>query len=121
MLGLIMIILDMAGIMPPAKRYQSAFKAPQYRSAFSSAAALTFDSYTFKKTFCTVNAEGEILLVEKAEPESILVVKGWQKFKHASVPTEGYLSKGFSKYAFQVCRLALLVNFTANIFTAGYS
>src|SRR5882762_933410 len=90
----------------PAKRYQSTFKAPQHRSEFSSAAALTYDSHSFIRTFCTVNLQGGITLVKKSEPETILVAKGWQKFARAkdapSAPTEGYLSRGFSKYAFRV-------------------
>ena len=94
--------------MPSAKCYQSTFKAPEYHYLFASAAALTFDSYSFKQTFCTVDLHGEIMLIEKSEPETILVVKGWQKFVQASVPTEGYLSKGYSKYAFQVHFLSIL-------------
>ena len=70
----------MAAAGPPAKHYQSAFKAPQLRSEFLSAPALTFDSYQFMQTFCTVNGEGGIMLIEKSESETILVAKGWQKF-----------------------------------------
>lgn len=77
---LIDIPLGMAAAGPPAKHYQSAFKAPQLRSEFLSAPALTFDSYQFMQTFCTVNGEGGIMLIEKSESETILVAKGWQKF-----------------------------------------
>ena len=94
--------------MPYAKHYQSTFRAPEYCSSFASAAALTFDSYSFKRTFCTVDLHGKIMLVERSEPKMILVAKGWQKFVQASVLTEGYLSKGYSKYAFWVHFLSIL-------------
>jgi hypothetical protein len=101
----------MAVAMAPAKRYQSVFRAPEYRSEFAAAAALTFDSYSFVRTFCTVDLQGEILLVKKSELETILVAKGWQKSAQdsdsLSVPTEGYLSRGSSKYAFRVSCLTL--------------
>jgi len=45
--GLTIINLDIAVAVPPAKRYQSVFRALEYRSEFSSAAALTFDLYSF--------------------------------------------------------------------------
>ena len=48
------------------------------------------------------------MLVEKSEPETILVAKGWQKLVQAGVLTEGYLSKGYLKYAFQVHFLNML-------------
>ena len=60
-----------------------------------------------------VNGEGEIMLIGKSEPETILVVRGWQKFAKSSEPieagvsTQGYLSQGYSKYAFQVSSAAL--------------
>jgi hypothetical protein len=63
--------------------------------------------------FCTVNIEGEIMLIEKSESEMILVVKGWQKFTRSSDPIEagvstgGYLSQGYSKYAFRVCSVTV--------------
>jgi hypothetical protein len=103
----------MAAAGPPAKRYQSAFKAPQLRSEFSSAPALTFDSYQFMQTFCTVNGEGGIMLIEKSESETILVAKGWQKFARsgepieAGVSTQGYLSQGYLKFAFRVSSVTL--------------
>ena len=92
---------------PAPKCYQSAFRAPQFRSEFASAVPLTFDSHMFIRTFCVVDLQGEITLVKKSEPETMLVVNGWQKFaRQVDVPvgvlTGGYLSKGFSKYAFQV-------------------
>ena len=97
---------------PPAKHYQSVFRAPEYQSEFSSVPALMFDSYNFVRTFCTVDLQGEILLVKKSEHETILVAKEWQKGARASdslsIPTEGYLSKGFSKYAFRVSCPTLL-------------
>ena len=103
---------DMAVAAPPAKCYESVFKAPEYRSEFSSVAALMFDSYSFVRTFCTVYLQGEILLVKKLEPETILVAKGWQKTARASGllsgPPDGYLSSGFSKYAFRVSCLTSL-------------
>ena len=102
--------LDMAVAAPPAKHYESVFRAPEYQSEFSS--ALTFDSYSFVRTFCTVDLQGEILLVKKLEPETILVAKGWQKTARAggllSGPPDGYLSSGFSKYAFRVSCLTSL-------------
>ena len=54
-----------------------------------------------------VNLQGKITLVKKSEPETMLVVNGWQRFAQqvdvpAGVSTGGYLLKGFSKYAFQV-------------------
>ena len=102
--NLIIMNSDMAVAAPPANRYESVFRAPEYQSEFSSVAALTFDSYSFVWTFCTIDLQGEILLVKKSEPETILVVKGWQKTARAggllSGPPDGYLSSGFSKYAF---------------------
>jgi hypothetical protein len=86
----------------PSKRYKSAFRAPTNKSAFSSAAALTFDSHTFKRTFCTVDQHGEITLITKADPETILVVRGWTKFIGSGTPLGGYLSNGYFKYAFRV-------------------
>ena len=104
---LIILLLDMDVARPAPKCYQSAFRAPQFRSEFASAVPLTFDSHTFIRTFCMVNLQGEITLVKKSEPETMLVANGWQKFaRQVDVPvgvlTGGYLSKGFSKYAFQV-------------------
>ena len=110
---LIDIPLGMAAAGPPAKRYQSAFKAPQLHSEFSSALALMFDSYQFMQTFCTVNGEGGIMLIKKSKSGTILVVKGWQKFAQSSKPieagvsTQGYLSQGYSKFAFQVSSVTL--------------
>ena len=82
--------------------------------------ALTFDSYSFVRTFCTVSLQGEIQLVRKSEPETILVAKGWQKFARAvhepGVPTGGYLSSGYSKYGFKVSCLMLLAYSLANLF-----
>lgn len=110
----------MAAVGPPTKHYRSTFKVPKLHSDFSSVVALTFDSYRFIQTFCTVNFEGKIMLGEKSEPETILVVKGWQKFAQDSAPagvsTGSYLSKGFSKYAFQVSCLALLPYSSADSF-----
>ena len=110
--NLIIMNLDLAVAAPPAKSYESVFRAPEYRSEFSSVAALTFDSYSFVRTFCTVDLQGEILLVRKSEPETILVAKGWQKTARAggllSGPPDGYLSSGFSKYAFRVSCLTSL-------------
>jgi len=77
--GLTIINLDIAVAVPPAKRYQSVFRALEYRSEFSSAAALTFDLYSFVQTFFTVDLQSEILLVEKSEPETILVAKGCRR------------------------------------------
>src|SRR5882762_5521787 len=97
---LIDIPLGMAAARLPAKCYQSAFKAPQHHSEFSSAMALTFDSYQFFQTFCTMDGEGGIMLIAMFEPMTILVVKGWQKFVRSGKPieagtsTQGYLSQG---------------------------
>ena len=104
---LIILLLGMDVARPAPKCYQSAFRAPQFHSEFVSAVPLTFDSHTFIQTFCMVNLQGEITLVKKSEPETMLVANGWQKFAQqvdvlVGVSTGGYLSKGFSKYAFQV-------------------
>ena len=93
---------------PPAKRYQSAFRVPANQLAFSSAVPLTFDSYTFRRTFCTVDEQGGITLVEKSDPETVLIAQGWQKFVAAGIPSRGYISKGYSKYAFHVRPLLIL-------------
>jgi hypothetical protein len=74
-------------------------------AAFASATALTFDSYSFIRTFCTVDVQGGITLVKKSELEIILVAKGWQEYAQGDVPTKGYLSKGYSKCAFRVSHL----------------
>jgi hypothetical protein len=104
-----------ASFEPPAKRYQTAFKAPENRSAFSSAAPLTFDSHTFKRTFCTVDERGEITLVEKSDSETILIAQGWMKFINGTTPSGGYLSKGYSKYAFRVSFSSKLTRSSANL------
>jgi hypothetical protein len=64
---------------------------PANQLAFSSAVPLTFDSYTFRQTFCTVDKQGGITLVEKSDPETILVAQGWQKVVAASIPSGGYI------------------------------
>ena len=110
---LIPLLLDMDVARPAPKHYQSAFRAPQFHSEFASAVPLTFDSHMFIWTFYMVNLQGKITLVKKSEPETMLVANRWQKFAwqvdvSVGISTGGYLSKGFSKYAFQVnCRILL--------------
>ena len=64
---------------------------------------LIYDSFQFKKTTINIGSDGKSTVTAHTTLQTILVVQGWQAHKKGSVPWDGYIGKGLSKYAFQVC------------------
>jgi len=85
---------------PSARRYQSAYRPQLLRN---SSPPLQYESHPFKKTTFKINEVGEATRVNSNEVETILVAQDWQLHRKGSVPRDGYIAKGYSKYAFRVC------------------
>jgi hypothetical protein len=69
----------------------------------NSSPPLQYESHPFKKTTFKINEVGEATRVNSNEVETILVAQDWQLHRKGSVPRDGYIAKGYSKYAFRVC------------------
>jgi hypothetical protein len=82
-----------------AFQYESAYRP---RKVTDKIVALKYESFRFFRTEYEVEEDGTIYPVRKTVAETIDIVRGWQKHKTGGKPMEGYISKGFSKYVFQV-------------------
>jgi hypothetical protein len=61
------------------------------------------------QSICEVDQQsGEVHFVSGKVPMSILIGKGWQSHVKGGKPSGAYLSKGFTKYAFQVRSYAVI-------------
>ena len=68
----------------------------------SASRELMYDSYQFKKTTFKVYEDGDTVRMPGEVVETILVAKDWQRYKDGGSARGGYISKGWSKYAFRV-------------------
>jgi hypothetical protein len=87
-----------------AKRgaYVSAFRPTKINAVTQ---AHQYDAYKIHRTTCTVTAEGALELTKSSEVESIMVASDWALYRDKVMgPVGGYLGKGFTKYAFKVCK-----------------
>ena len=70
---------------------------------------LTYDAHPFMQSICEVDQQsGEVHFVSGKVSMSILIRKGWQSHVKGGKPSGAYLSKGFTKYAFQVRSYAVI-------------
>jgi len=61
------------------------------------------------QTICKVDQQsGEVHFISGKVPMSILIGKGWQSHIKGGKPIDVYLSKGFTKFAFQVRSYAVI-------------
>jgi len=63
---------------------------------------LTTDSFEFKCTRCIVSDNGDITAIQSPATQTILIGNNWQQYVNSDEPTDAYIGKGYSKYAFRV-------------------
>ena len=68
----------------------------------SASRELLYDNYQFKRTTFKIYEDGDTVKVPAESVETILIAKDWQRYTCNDRPHGGYISKGFSKYAFCV-------------------
>jgi len=64
---------------------------------------ITYDSFQFLSTMCEVNSFGVPCFIKTDTAKTILIGQNWQSHVKSGKRMGAYLSKGFTKVAFQVC------------------
>ena len=97
-------------ILPEASMVRKASSASniQYESAYrprkniEEPVELQYENFRFFRTEYEVEENGTVYPVQKDVVETIEIARGWQKHRKGGKPMEGYISKGLSKFVFQV-------------------